>query len=382
MRIGVIGAGHAGVEAARTARVGGAEVTLFSAEDVLPYHRPRLAALAFGQADFAAIQSHPPAWYEREGITLRAPACATALNAEAATVVVEGRPAEFDGLVIASGARPSLPPFAAQGAPFVLPLWDAAHANAIRQRVVRGHRLVVVGGGILGIEAALRGLDAGMSVTVVEHLDRLMPVQFGASASTVLLLRLEEKGIAVILGHRINRADPGPASVALALDDGRRLEAELCIVSIGVHPDKRLAVAAGLAAERGVLVDRTLRTSSPRCFAAGDVIQFAGLTRCSAQEAATQGRIAGANVVAALRAEALQTYQPGSLPLVFRAKDFEIYSLGAPGGIGYEEHLLEGTTESVIRSLVLKDGIPLGVQMIGTRAGFDEYVAAIQQRRG
>jgi hypothetical protein len=84
--------------------------------------------------------------------------------------------------------------------------------------------------------------------------------------------------------------------------------------------------------------------------------------------------------VAALQGRELHPYQPETSLLSFRSKDFEIYSLGQPGGVGCEEHLLDGMTESVIRTLIMKDGIPLGVQMIGTREGFDEHAAAI--RRG
>ena len=99
------------------------------------------------------------------------------------------------------------------------------------------------------------------------------------------------------------------------------------------------------------------------------------------KEATTQGRIAGGNVVATLQGKAPQPYRSESLPLMFKSGDFELYSLGQPGGVGYEEHLLDGTTESVFRALITKDGIPLGVQMIGTREDFDRCAAQVREAR-
>jgi NAD(P)H-nitrite reductase large subunit len=380
MRITVIGAGHAGVEAARAARQAGAEVTLLSAESVLPYYRPRLVAYAFGQAEFEAIRMHPADWYSGQGIDLRLDAPVEAIGLRERTVTAAGRTEPFDALVIAAGANPNVPAFAGANAEAVLPLWNVRHAAMIRGRVKPGGRLVIIGGGILGIEAALRALDAGMTVHIIELMARLMPAQLGHKASSVLLHRLKEKGLSVVLGHAVKSAEALPgAGVRLELDDHRTLEADLCFVSIGSKPDCSLPSAAGVAVERGVVVDAQLRTSDSLCFAAGDMIQFHGLTRCSALEATNQGRIAGANAAAAIQGGALRTYQPETLPLMFRSGDFELYAIGQPGGVGYEEHLLDGTTESVIRSLVTRDGIPFGVQMIGTRHEFDRCATLVKK---
>jgi NAD(P)H-nitrite reductase large subunit len=379
MKIGIIGAGHAGLEAANAAAAAGAEVTLFSAETALPYFRPRLVALAFGQTSPEAIQIHPPDWYAARHLELCLGQPVSALDPSRLTVTAGGQSRSFDGLVIAAGAEPVLPPFAAAAPDAILPIWSLAHALAIRQRVKAGGRLVVVGGGILGIEAALRALDAGMQVELVELLDRLMPAQFGARASTVLRHRLVELGIGVTLGRRVIAARPiANQGVRLGLDDGRELAADLCVLAIGAQPVGQ-PVATGLKADRGLVVDEFLRTSAPNCFAAGDIVRFNGLTRCSVREANSQGRLAGANVVAALRGEPLQAYRPESLPLTFKAHDFELYAIGQPGDDGAEEHLLQGMTERVIRSLIVKDGIPVGVQMIGTNEDFTTYADLVKR---
>lgn len=382
MRIGVIGAGHAGIEAAKAARTAGADVQVFSSERVVPYYRPRLVALAFGQAEFRSIQMQPAEWYVTQGIDLRLGARVVSVDPGGRIVRTDLGEHRFDAVVLACGAEPILPPFATGGVPGVLPLWSVAHADLIRARVKAGGRLVVVGGGILGVEAALRGVDAGMQVRIIELMERMMPAQFGARASSILLRRLRERGIEVSLGEGVASAAPADGdAVRLTLTTGRELTAELCLVSIGARPDALLAKAAGLASGRGIVVSEYLETSAPGWYAAGDAIQFQGVTRCSVREAMLQGRIAGANAGAADRPEARHAYAPESLPLMFKSGDFEIYAIGQPGGDGCEEHLLEGATEAVIRCLVQKDGMPVGVQMIGTREGFDTYAQMVKQKQ-
>lgn len=379
MKIGIIGAGHAGVEAAKAARENGAEVTLFSNEAVVPYYRPRLVAMAFGQVEFPAIQIKPLDWYAQQKISLRLSTEITGLDPLHHSVTTAQGTESFDGLVVAIGSIPVVPPFVKDGGDFIWPLWDVRHADSIRKHVSKGKRMVVVGGGILGIEAALHGVEAGMSVTIVELMNRLMPAQFGTSASSALLRGLEERGIRVILGHGIVSAKPGPASVTLELDKGEPLETDLCLVSIGSRANKTLAISAGLACERGVLVDGTLRTAFPHCYAAGDMIQFAGVTRCSIKEASAQGKLAALNLLASLQGGDGQNYTPETIPLTFRSKNFEIYAIGEVSAAGSEEQILDGSTETLVRALVLKDSVPVGVQMIGTREGFDSYAAEVKK---
>ncbi len=379
MRIGIIGAGHAGIEAAKAASEQGCDVVLFSAENVLPYYRPRLVALAFGQADLAAIQIKPQAWYDQQKISLRLDSRVLGLNPEKREITTSTGVDAFDGLVIACGGTPVMPSFAKKSGPLMTPLWDITHANAIRERIRRNARLVVVGGGILGIEAALHALEAGMSVIIIEKMSRLMPVQFGAKASSALLRRLEEKGVQVLLGRGVADSKEDSGVLKLQLETGEILEADLCLMSIGARPDLALAASACLPCERGIVVDHSLQTPVGSLAAAGDVIQFEGVTRCSMKEASAQGRLAALNLISRLRGLEERAYVPETIPLTFRSKDFEIYAIGETASQGSEEHLLDGSTETLIRALVMKDGIPVGVQMIGTREGFDTYATQVKK---
>jgi nitrite reductase (NADH) large subunit len=379
MRIGIIGAGHAGVEAARVSAEKGASVVMFSGEQVLPYYRPRLVALAFGQVDFSAIQIKPLSWYEQSKIDLRLNTPVVAIDPEKKQVFTATGNELFDGLIIACGGIPVMPDFSRDGGELVVPLWNITHASAIRKRIQKDARLVIVGGGILGIEAALHAAEAGMDVCIVELMSRLMPIQFGSRASCALLRRLESKGIRVLLGSGISRATRKSEKVTLDLANGESCDAELCLVSIGARPEKALAVSAKLPCERGMVVNDFLKTPIDGCYAAGDVIQFNGITRCSMKESASQGKVAALNLISSIEGSTGQRYVPETVPLTFRSKDFEIYSIGETASPGAEEHLLDGSTETLIRALIVKEGVPVGVQMVGTREGFDSYAAEVKK---
>lgn len=380
MRIAVVGAGHAGVEAARVAAEAGAEVHLYSAESVLPYFRPRLPAVAFGQEEPRAIQMRALDWYEQKGIHLHVGTAIETLDRAGLALTSGGPPTRFDGIVLATGAGPIVPPLAAAGGDRLLPLWCLTQALAIRARVKPGGQALVLGGGILGIEAALRAQNAGMAVTVVERLERLMPAQLGAKASAALLTLLQKQGISVLLQRTAVQAalTAGGERLVLHLDDGRVLEADLGLISMGARPQQALAAAAGLATERGIRVDAFLQTSAERVFAVGDAVQWQGVTRCSAREAAAQGRLGGANLVAALQGRPLTAYASEAAPLVFKTKEIELYALGQPAGEGSQEWLLDASEDSTFRALAITGGVVAGVQMIGTRRDFDQYAEMVR----
>jgi NAD(P)H-nitrite reductase large subunit len=379
MKIAVVGAGHAGVEAARVAAEQGARVTLYSAESSAPYFRPRLVAVAFHQAEPDSILMHPQAWYASHGMDLRLEASVKACDADTPAVSTADGTETVDGLVLATGARPVLPPFVAAVPERVLPLWDLTHALRIRELIANGSRLVVVGGGLIGVETALRAAAAGISVDLVERLPRLLSRQLAPVAAAVLERRLGSTGIGLHIGTGVAEAAAiGSGSrVRLRLEDGTVLDADACVLSIGVRPNPGPAPAT-IVGERGIRVDVNLR-AAPRLFAAGDAIQLEGATRGSARAAAAQGRVAGANCVAALRGEPLHPYSPGTTAFSLKVGDVEVHTAGDIPPEHCEVLTLDGSGDSVLRALLVKDGRVVGVQMIGTRRDFDAHAARLGQ---
>lgn len=362
MCIAIIGAGHAGVEAAIAARKAGAKVTLFSDEPLPPYFRPRLVALAFGQIQREAILMHPEAWYAAQGITLRLNAPVRTLDPASGRLTAGDGPSEpFDAFVLTCGARPVCPQFPfSPGALPILPLWSVAEAESIRTHVRPGARVSVLGGGILGIETALRAREVGLAVTLIERENRLMPLQFAPDGSAMLQRLLELRGITIRTG----------VTTVTASD----LNGDFVALSIGARPNLALAKSAGLTIAKGIVVNTCLQTSHPRVFAAGDAVQFPEPARPCVREAVAQGRIAGANAAASAAGRPLVIHTPQHTPLTFKGGDLELASAGYSGGDDSELRVLaEETLPDTFRALVIQSGILTGVQMVGVRKDFDSW---------
>ena len=379
MKIAVIGAGHAGVEAAASARQAGAEVVLFSNESVLPYFRPRLPGVAFGQLEPGAITMRPREWYDARGIELRLEAAVTSIAPRERGVVSRAGSEKFDALVLASGSVPRLPPVEGlvDDVPFFT-LWSLDDAFRIRRFAAPGRRLVVVGGGILGLEAALRGCEAGMRVTVIECLPRLMPLQFGEAAADVICTTLKKCGLQIMTSTRVAGLAEQEEGTALQLTDGTALETDLVLFATGAQPLADLAREAGLSTACGIMVDSFLQTSATGIFAAGDVAQVGGQVQCSVRNAAVQGKLAGANAVAAAAGRPLQAHHPQPYPVFFKSPEIELYAIGRPADGSLSEERLDDGRDPLRYRIVVKEGTRIvGVQMVGTREGFDALAADV-----
>jgi len=384
MRIGIIGAGPAGIEAALAVCRANAEAILYTAEPALPYFRPRLVALAMGQVAPEAIAMHPAEWYADRGIHLRTGEPVQAVDRSSRRITTPGGTETFDGIVIASGAKPVRPHFQGETSESpIFTLWSIADATAIRRRVRPGARLVVIGGGILGLECALRAREQQLAVTVVEKLPRLLPMQLGETASTLLRSVLEGKGICLRIGNAVtgihNHPGSGPV-VQVHLSDGDPVKADLVMVCIGSGPDLTLARQAGLATGRGILADAFLH-AAPCVFVAGDGCQADGRpARGAVREAAAQGKLAGANAVASITGGTLQRFIPEVIPVSLRCAGVELCAAGQVGGTGvFERRLDNGTDPGVIRLISRDSDRVVGVQMIGSREGFDDFLREISR---
>ncbi len=376
MKIAVIGAGHAGVEAAVAAAAGGAEVDLFSNEAVPPYFRPRLIAVACGQAEPEAVIMHPAEWYGQKGVRLHLETPVVVFDPDSRRVVCKATDDAYDAVVLACGSLPILPRIEglADGMP-VSPLWTMRDALALRGRITAGVRVLVIGGGVLGVEAALRAAEAGARPVIVERLPRLLGTVLGATAAAALLEQTAAAGVEVRCGRSVLmfRREASGAVTAL-LDDGAKVEADWVICSIGAAPNRTLPQASGIETDRGVLVDENLQTPWAGVFAAGDLAQRRGARiRCSARDAALQGKAAGANAAAFAANRDRQPFVPPRPLVMMKVGSVEAYALGEAGGAEEfaEVRLDDGSVRRICRLLVRRGDAIVGVQMVGSREGFD-----------
>jgi nitrite reductase [NAD(P)H] large subunit len=280
----VVGGGIAGQAVCEAVRGRDRDVplTLVCGEDHLPYDRVRLGTLLAREGDVSALALRPRTWYEDAGVTVWTGARVVALDADAGTAALDdpdGSVLHFERAVLCTGSDALVPPLVGVDGPGVHVFREPADCAAIVAEVAPGTRAAVIGGGLLGLEAAHALARLGCTTSVVHLVDRLMERQLDAAAAALLAPAIEALGVDVRLEHATSAVRRGPdGSVrGLAFADGAELDCELVVVAVGIRPHTGLARAAGLDVERGIVVDDQLVTSHPRLLAVGECAQHRGV---------------------------------------------------------------------------------------------------------
>ncbi len=249
-------------------------ITVFGAEPRGNYNRILLSPVLSGEQQADDIMLHRPNWYTRRGITLHSGDPIVEIDRKRRTVKSRsGVVAAYDRLLIATGSDPIVLPFPGKELPGVVTFRDLDDVNRMLERSGAGRRAVVIGGGLLGLEAA-HGLSLrGMHVTVVHLLDTLMERQLDASAGALLKSALEKRGIEFRMGAK-TQAILGEERVhGVRFESGEEVAADLVVMAVGVRPNIELARKINLACDRGILVDDTLQTFDPAIYAVGECVQ-------------------------------------------------------------------------------------------------------------
>ena len=275
----IVGAGQAGTLSAEALRSGGytGAITLLGDEDRGPYHRPPLSkAWLAGEVGDAQLVLRAPEMLAKKGITLRTGTSVQAIDRAARQVhLAGGESLAYTGLVLATGATPRRLPLPGLDAPNVLPLRSQADASAIAARLSvcaeQGLPLVVIGGGFIGLEVAATARKKGVAVTVLEAAPRLLGRVLSPELSAWYAGLHRAHGVQLVLDARLERAEQVDGEVrALVMADGSRHPCALVVLGVGVAANDQLAAAAGLACDRGIVVDACGRTDDPLVVAAGD----------------------------------------------------------------------------------------------------------------
>ena len=273
-RMLIVGGGAAGYAAAEMLRREGygGKVTIISADDALPYDRPNLSKdYLAGTAPEEWVPLSPTEFYAEHDIELRLGTMATEINIAGHRVILgSGHAIDFTKLLIATGAEPIRLRIPGADMPHVRTLRSFTDSREIIARLKSGSCIVIVGASFIGLEAAAALRQRGVEVHVVAPEARPMERVLGSVLGDFLQSLHEAHGVVFHLGHTL--ASVGPQQVQL--DDGSRIGADLVLVGIGVRPRLELAEKAGLAADRGVLVNEYLETSAPDIYAAGDIARW------------------------------------------------------------------------------------------------------------
>jgi nitrite reductase (NADH) large subunit len=331
-------------------------IVMFGEEPYGSYNRILLSAVLSGEQQASEIFLNSLAWYEKHGIILHAGVRAAAIDRERRVVVGEdGREEPYDRLILATGSRPFVPPLegAEKDGVFVFRTLD--DCRAIAGWATRDGPAVVLGGGLLGLEAARGLLTHGVEVTVVEVARHLMVQQLDADGGALLRQRMEAMGVAVRLEKTASAILGNGRVTGLRFQDGETLTAGMVVISCGIRANTEVAQAAGLAVERGILVDDQLRTSDPAVCAVGECAQHRGLV---------YGLVAPLYEQAQVLADVLTGVSPHSLYLgsklatKLKVMGVELVSLGrvAESRPGDEVVTYAEPARGVYKKLVLRDG--------------------------
>ncbi len=315
-----------------TARaLGRYSIAVVGNEGKLAYNRVLLSSLLANETDAADIELKPRDWWTRRGVTLLYDHPAAAIDSGIRRVrLANGTTLPYARLVLATGSAAIRLGMPGMELPGVLTFRDLGDVGAIRQAAGRGKRAVVIGGGLLGLEAAYGLARAGAAVTLIHLMDRLMERQLDQRAAAMLGNAVEAIGVKVLLRAETARVEGKGRVEAVLLNDGRRIEADIVVVAVGIRPNVELARSAGADINRGILIDDGLETSVPGIYAIGECAEHRGQCYGLVEPAYEQAR------VLAMRLAGDKAAYPGSIQFtnlkvsgvnVFSAGDF----LGAPG---------------------------------------------------
>jgi nitrite reductase (NADH) large subunit len=365
----VIGNGMAAArlvdELARRA-LGRYAVAVIGEEPRLAYNRVLLSALLADEVGFDDIELRPARWWRDRGVTLRYGVRATAVDAAARNVTLAGGTRlSFSKLVFATGSQPIKPDIPGMDLPGVLTFRDVDDVNAIAAAKAAGTRVVVIGGGLLGLEAAYGLAKAGARVTLLHLMDRLMERQLDHRAALMLQRAVEARGIAVRLQAQTARIAGNGKVEGVELHDGTTIAVDAVVVAVGIRANAALARTAGIEVGRGIVVDDHLETNAAGVHAIGECAEHRGICYGLVEPAYEQAQLLARRLAgerASYPGSVLATNLKVSGVNVFSAGDF----LGALAEA--EEIVLSDPAAGVYKKLVIAHGRLVGAVLFGDTA--------------
>ncbi len=369
----IVGAGQAGSDLTTALRQLGytGRIILIGDEQAPPYRRPPLSkAYLSGEIGEEALYLKPSATYEKQNIELRTGVKVTAIDRQAHTVTLDnGELIKYDKLALTTGGRARRLPLPGAEKPnvhYVRTLEDIAR---LKEQFKEGRRLVIVGGGYIGLEAAAVGIKKGLKVTLVEALPRMLARVTGPELSQYYYGVHTAHGVDIRLGAGVQALEGDKQVEAVVLQDGTKIPADLLIVGIGLIPNTEIAEQAGLAVDNGVLVDLFAQTSDPDIVAAGDCTNhengFLGrrLRLESVPNASEQARVAAASIVG-------QKVAHAGVPWFWSDQyDLKLQMVGLSQG--YDKVVIRGSMEANnFSAFYLKDGVVISVDCVNRPQDF------------
>lgn len=378
MRFVIVGGGVAGITAAMDlARRKMGEVIVYSDEEYPYYYRPQLTEFLAGNLTTSRLIRQPLSWYQDRGIDLRLGTPITAIDTATKSVTAGDEEVAYDKLLLAMGSLPFVPPIEGTDKENVLTWRTFEDTLEMEKAAVTCQDIAVIGGGLLGLEAA-RGLKSFcQQITVLEYFPRLMPRQLDVQGAQLLQDFVEDLGIEVVVGARTQALVGDKGVTGVHLQDDEVVPAHTVVIAAGVRCNATLAAAAGIETDHGVVVDNRMATDTADVYAAGDVCEYKGYSWAIAPIAQAQARIAAANM-----AGEEQLYDVVVPSTTLKVVGIDVSSIGMVNPEDDDAIEIRQLDEAAgtYKKIVLRDGTIVGSIVINDRQLAKELERQISER--
>ncbi|MET4296643.1 nitrite reductase (NADH) large subunit [Bradyrhizobium sp. LB8.2] len=348
-------------ELAKTA-LGRYAVAVIGDEPRLAYNRVLLSSVLAGETGSHEIELRPADWWRHRGVTVRYGYRVTEIDTGRRELKIEGEESmEYSKLVLAIGSTPLRLNVPGADLAGVHTFRDTRDVDLLLTLAAARKRVVVVGGGLLGLEAAYGLAKAGAPVTLLHLMDRLMERQLDAPAADLLKTLVERKGIRILLNASTVRIHGEGQVEGVELADGSRIEADAVIFAAGIRPNTALAKDAGIAVNRGIVVNDEMQTASPDIYALGECAEHRGTCYGLVEPAYEQARVLARHLAGRPAA-----YQGSVVSTNLKVSGVSVFSAGdVMGGEGSESLVLTDRRRGTYKKLVIADGRLTGAVLIG-----------------
>ncbi len=354
------------------------QVTIFNAEPRVNYDRIMLSPVLSGEKQFDDIVIHSDEWYAARGVTLHKGKPVIDISRERRIVTaLDGTAACYDKLIIATGSTPFVPPIPGHDLDGVITYRDLDDVDTMLEVAANGGHAVVIGGGLLGLEAAAGLTERGMNVTVLHLAPSLMERQLDVAAGYLLEQALIDRGIEVITNANTKQIHGDVGVSGVELEDGQRLEADIVVIAVGIRPNITLAEGAELETNRGVIVDDAMVTSDPNIFAVGECVEHRG--QC-------YGLVAPLYEMARVIARQLggedASYTGSSVSTKLKVTGIDVYSAGDfAEDENREEIVLRDAAKRTYKRLTIEEDRIIGVVLFGDARDGPWFFQQLRERR-
>jgi nitrite reductase (NADH) large subunit len=353
-------------------------IAVIGDEPRLAYNRVLLSSVLAGETTSQDIELRPAAWWRDRGVTLKYGCRATEIDMGRRELKIAGEESiQFSKLVLTTGSSALRLNVSGADLAGVHTFRDSRDVDLLLALAGHKKRVVVVGGGLLGLEAAYGLAKAGAPVTLVHLMDRLMERQLDSPAAALLKSLVELKGIEILLNANTARIHGGTRVEGVELVDGRRIDADAVIFAAGIRPNVGLAKEAGISVNRGVVVDDHLQTGAPDVFAIGECAEHRGICYGLVEPAYEQARVLARHL-----AGTDDSYAGSVVATNLKVSGVSVFSAGDFMGMeGSEQIVLSDINHGTFKKLVIAEGRLTGAVLIGDVGDALWYLELIRTRK-